>query len=235
MARDYYRQVAAEINAAIADGRLKGAPLHNTLAPPWRPEYAGLMRDRAAMQLAELFGLHQHAPKPALYESRGSDGVIGHFQSATHDRALPNTPEAAAKIKAAQDADIRCKMLIRLQTLYGQILQPLGCVALAALAAMLIIPPLRRRSTWALVSLAAIAASTVVRCILLLYIEVSSFYAAADPRYLGPAQTFLMLMEIFAITAAISAALDCRRTNHSTSSATSSLPTAIDAASTPAS
>ena len=233
MARAYYHQLATEINAAIAAGRLKGAPLHNTLAPPWRPEYAALMREHAAMQLHELFGLHQHTPKPLLYESRGSDGVVNHFQSATHDRALPNTPEAAAKIKSSQDADIRSKMLIRLQTLYGQILEPLGYVALAALAAMLIIPPLRRRSTWALVSLAAIAASTVVRCILLLYIDVSSFYAAADLCYLGPAQTFLMLMEIFAITAAIAAALDCWR--HTTSSDASCLPTAIDAASTPAS
>ncbi len=235
MARDYYRQVAAEINAAIADGRLKGSPLHNTLAPPWRLEYAAMMREHAATQLDELFGLHQHTPKPLLYESRGSDGVIKHFESATHDRALPNTPEAAAKVKASQDADLRSKTLIALQSFYGHILEPLGFVALAAILAMLAIPALRRRSSWALVSLCALTAATVARCILLLYIDVSSFYAAADPRYLGPAQTFLILMEIFAITAALSAALDCRRANHSTSSSSASLPTAIDAASTPAS
>ena len=235
MARNFYRDVAKEINAAVADGRLKGYPLHNTLAPPWRLEYAGLMREHAAVQLLELFRLYQHAPKPLLYESRGSNAVIKHFESATHDRAFPNTPEAAAKIKESQDADIRSKTLIGLQMFYRRVLQPLGYVALAAVAAMLVIPPLRRRSTWALVSLAAIAASTVVRCILLLYIDVSSFYAAADPRYLGPAQTFLMLMEIFAITAAISAALNCWRANYSTSSSSASLPTAIDAANTPAS
>ncbi|MGN6370032.1 MAG: hypothetical protein ACTHN5_17385 [Phycisphaerae bacterium] len=237
-ARAYYRQLADEINAAVADGKLKGYPLHNTLAPPWRPEYARLMLDHSHMLLTELFGLHQDAPKPLTYESRGSNGVIKHFENATHDRALPNTPEAAARIKAAQDADPRSKTLVALQKAYGVILFPLGCIALAAIAAMLIVPPLRRRSTWALVSLFALAVSTVARCVLLLYIDVSSFYAAADSRYLGPAETYLMLMEIFAITAAVAAAVQWLQADHSSASSagsSASLPTAIDAASTPAS
>jgi len=239
-ARAYYRQVAAEINGAIEEGELKAAPLHNTLAPPWRPEYAGLMRDHAATQLRELFTLRQHEPRPMSYQSRGTAPVILHFERATHERALPGNATEATEAANHIYASTRGRILWWLQGAYGRILRPMGYAAVGAMILMIVIAPLRRRSGWAIAGLLAIVAATVVRCVLLLYIDVSSFYAAADPRYLGPAETFLMLGEIFAITAAISATIEwwkARRSagDHSGSSTSASLPTAIDAASTPAS
>jgi len=239
-ARAYYREVAAEINAAIGRGELKAAPLHNTLAPPWRPKYLALMREGTPDLVEELFTLSRCDPRPMSYQSTAAPRVVQHFEVATFTRALPATAPEAAKVADHIYGSWRGKLLRGMQAFYGHVMPALGFAAVAAMLAMLLIPGLRRRSEWALVGLAAIIAATAVRCLLLLYIDVSSFHAATDPRYLGPAETFVILGEIFAVTAGISAAIEWWKAqrpsgDHSASSTSASLPTAIDAASTPAS
>ena len=88
----YYRRLAREINGACEQGLLSCSPARRTLAPPFRPEYPGLIATSFQKALAQLIGFRDFLPESPA--STGDDASLRLFANFTHSQLSPaDNPE----------------------------------------------------------------------------------------------------------------------------------------------
>lgn len=194
-AAHFYRRIATEVNAAVDDGRLKGGPRGKSPLPPWRPEYASLMAARAPAYLTELFTLTTAVPPNYIPPSTAPDPLIQRYQSFLHQTTFPHDPQQADAAFALISRDSRFNVLQNIAKTYQKSFPWLTLLAGVCILVMTCVPRYRRGNGWLFVLLLGIALSVSARCLLLLFLDVTSI-PTFDSRFLGPAQTVLMLAAI---------------------------------------
>ena len=80
----YYRQVAAEIDAACEDGRLVCSGRRASMMPPWRREFAAPLWRATIRSLAFMARYEEVTPSPSA--SFGTDDLLVLFRDLTRDR-----------------------------------------------------------------------------------------------------------------------------------------------------
>jgi hypothetical protein len=193
-ANAYYQQVADEINAGVDNGKLKGGSYRDTLAPPWRREYLPLILQRAPILLSRLVNMTYQAPDPRRQSrSWAPAAIIDDLRQHTQWPIWSSDPDKIAPSAATLAADRRFISLQVLYRWYVRWMEPFAIASAVALPSLLAIPSYRREYAWALLFLFGLAASIIVHSAIFLFVDVSSFPAIHQGRYLGVGQTFLLV------------------------------------------
>lgn len=194
-ARNYYRRVAGEINAACDRGAIACAPRHDSLIPPWHPSYLSATARAVRSIFGTLISLGNTSPHVA--PSIGSDDQLALFQRMTHGPLAPR--------QAAESNDVRQTIatgIAALQVRLTSILVPLGLIAWPVLLAVAIAA---RRWHPAQVVMASLAAAVAMRVGLLGFLEATAipsnnilYLSPVVPMALalGPCVVFLLLASL---------------------------------------
>jgi SAM-dependent methyltransferase len=97
-AREFYRRLAHEVNAACDDGRLPAClPPRNTLRPPWHPSYPSKVA-RATLSAVNVIIGYRLDPNPV--PSVGSQEDLRWVERLTHHPVSPVDPEGAKAMRS---------------------------------------------------------------------------------------------------------------------------------------
>jgi len=185
-ARAYYRRLAAEINGACADGRLRAGPAYSGLAMPWKAAYLpGFVA--ALSECEEVFLRMPDFPHPQY--SLGEPSQLRFLADMARESIAPlNDPQPAPWINPLSER-IRRAIARLYAAMFGVLF--LGSIVAAGAAAL-------RGKNRLVLGLAACAllAAVAVRLALLSYIHATSFpafmYTYTSVQYI-PAVLFCIL------------------------------------------
>lgn len=167
-ARTYYLQLAEEVNAACADGRLECGPERASLSPEWRNGYA--------VPLVSAVGECLHIVLRLSWVSvdqRAGIGPNDAFPLYTDVTNMPVSPIGPDKPSAV----VRTEILRAIHGIYAVALYPLSPLALAGFMLGAHRDWRERRLSPLVVLTATVFAVLAARTLLLSYINVSSFPA----------------------------------------------------------
>ena len=186
----YYEQVAAEINAACADGRLKCTAPRVSMMPPWRAAFVvPALREtwRALWYVARFKDV-----TPFSSVRSGSPEALAMFARLTRGRLFGDPPAAGVRDRSWAVSK-RLAVLQALARLYG-VLAPALLVLSACTSAFLLALALRRRECpsplWAIAGMAGLA--LVARVLVVGLVEATSFTAVHNV-YLSAAHPFMLV------------------------------------------
>ncbi len=183
----FQTRLASEINAACDSGRLRCLPARSTMAPPFRREYIAPTLASTGSSLGVLLGWRGRLIGAGA--SRGSPEQLQLFRQIV-GRVSPTKPQEPATLDQVLIAAMR-----PLSSAYYFILQTL--VVTGALGVGLTAMRLRAMGSNAALLTVAMAAAVAVmaRCMLVAYIDATSF-TAVQMLYLVEASPFLMLFAL---------------------------------------
>jgi hypothetical protein len=203
----FYQQVADELNAACADGRLDAGPPRASLMPPWNPGYVKPFLSaltRSARVLARFEGISTRA-SPSEIPSEVWAGFTG----------TVNGSYAGIDVEPA-DLEAATATLDVVLAAY-QWLTPLALLVAIAGAGMTLADSLRRgaggRAIASSILLTVIALLIAARLVLVSLVDATSF-PAVGPNYLSPAYS-LVILWIFLAAAHLVGRLRERRASRS--------------------
>ncbi len=194
-ARDYYRRLANEIDAACEAGAIPCGPPRASLAPPWRSDYLGASV-RGLGKMSDV-ALSMRQVRIGQYASVGEPALLRPFEEMSHMRV------DGLALHDARRGVMRLEILNAIRDIYALALYPLTALAAVWLAAGSALD-LRRRTLSPVLAIAwAVVASIGARIALLTYISVSSYpiYQGLYLRVLYP-----LLYLVVALCAAHAAA-----------------------------
>lgn len=211
--RAFYRRMADQINAAVDSGKLPGGPKRDSISPPFRREYLPLMWEQFPRLWFELVHMHRQIPYPELFYSQCDNATLQRYADFLHETVIPNDPTVAPDwpevtyAQRAYQSGIRAKPSLFLYYRYHKMGPYVFALAVIAFLLLLLIPRFRRSDVPLLIFIVGVFMAVVLRSALLLYLDVSSFPAADNPRYISAAQTYLLLAEALALGGLVNAAL----------------------------
>jgi len=201
-AEAYYARLAAEINAACADGRLSCGPERASLTPPWRPEYTALAARSAwkGLRMMATFGDVTVFNMP----SAGPEDMMIIFEDLGRTRINPLMGDTSAPRlrNQAQLDQIRFDHLNRLNAAYKFVAPYLTVLACAAFLAGCVLEVRARTLSPALVMMAVLLVSFAARIAILTIISIASF-EAMKLRYFLPLYPMLLLFWFLSIQHAV--------------------------------
>lgn len=166
-ARDYYRRLGGEINAACEAGTIPCGPPRASLAPPWRAEY--LAASIHGLRKMSDVVLSMRQVRIGQYASVGEPDLLQPFVEMTHMRVDGLAPHDAAR------GVLRMELLTAIRDVYAVALYPLFALAMLWLAAGSVLELKKRTLSPALVIVWAVLLSIGARVGLLTYISISSY------------------------------------------------------------
>lgn len=182
----FYQQVADELNAACADGRLDASPPRASLMPPWRGEYTKPFLSalaRSARLLALFEGISTRASPSDI-----SPSLWGEFTGTAIGSYAGLDPEPAGRETATAVLDF---VLVAYQWL-----TPLALLVAITGAGITLADSVRRgaggRAIASSILLAVIALLIAARCVLVALVDTTSFPAVGS-LYLSPVHGLVIL------------------------------------------
>lgn len=226
-AQAYYARLAAEVDAACADGRLDCLPPRRTMMPPFRWETLGPTLSATVRGLWFVATLEGGGTPRAAHSCRIDDcrepwtlpiilDLIGadlfviaedNQNPIAHNRIANDTVAGGQLLPSQQRAELVAALLDRIRAVYRLVVPWVALAALAGLSWHLAQAARRRRWPDPLAAVAVVALALVgTRTALMAYLDVVAM-PGINALYLSPAYPFLLL---FCIAAACVVVRDLR-------------------------
>ncbi len=123
----FYKNVAEEIQAAFADGRLTRQPvMPSALMPPWRKGYFGKLLSAMGETIRFVFSFDKNEPQ--VLAAEGPESSIALIEAATGNRAyyINTGEEMRWQDYSLAMLQVRCHRLVRFLKLYRKLGVPSG-------------------------------------------------------------------------------------------------------------